>query len=65
MTMLRRIEWSLSCILMLTSCLIAQLSLPVANLNQPSVPDHAAPGSPDTQIVVTDTNHVLCYYFEG
>jgi len=56
MTMLRWIELSLSCILLLTSCLMAQV--PTANLNQPSVPDHAAPGSLDTQIVVTGTNLV-------
>ena len=50
MTMLRRIEMSLTCVLLLTSCLMAQS--PIANLNQPSVPDHVAPGSPDLQIAV-------------
>jgi FG-GAP-like repeat len=58
MTMLRRIELSLSCVLLFTSCLMAQYPIPNANLNQPSVPDHAAPGSPDTQIVVSGTSLV-------
>jgi hypothetical protein len=39
---------------MLTSCLMAQY--PNAFLNQPTTPDHAAPGSPDTQITVSGTN---------
>jgi ferredoxin len=65
MTMLRRILLSLSCVLLLTSCLMAQMILPAPFLNQPSVPDHVAPGSPDTQIVISGTNLLTDDSFGG
>jgi hypothetical protein len=55
MTLLRRIELSLGCVLLLTSCLLAQIP-PMTHLNQPTAPDHATPGSPDTQIAISGTN---------
>ena len=68
MTTLLRIVWSLSFVLPLASFSMAQVGAfafpPVSTLNQNSLPDHAAPGSPDTQIVVNGTD-LAGYYDHG